>query len=79
MHNNSVPNLQRIRVTLDFEVLEDSFHPRQIDYHSLFDINSEQEKLTVTVEDLSGLVDTLWEQSYDVGNNYEYDSSLHSI
>ena len=79
MHNNSVPNLQRIRVTLDFEVLEDSFHPRQIDYHSLFDINSEQEKLTVTVEDLSGLGDTLWEQSYDVGNNYEYDSSLHSI
>ena len=79
MHNNSVPNLQRIRVTLDFEVLEDSFHPRQIDYHSLFDINSEQEKLTVTVEDLSTDVDTLWEQSYDVGNNYEYDSSLHSI
>ena len=79
MHNNSVPNLQRIRVTLDFEVLEDSFHPRQIDYHSLFDINSEQEKLTVTVEDLSGLVDTLWEQSYDVGNNYEYDSSLYLV
>ena len=79
MHNNSVPNLQRIRVTLDFEVLEDSFHPRQIDYHSLFDINSEQEKLTVTIEELSDDVDTLWEQSYDVGNNYEYDSSLHSI
>ncbi len=79
MHNNSVPNLQRIRVTLDFEVLENSFHPRQIDYHSLFDINSEQEKLTVTIEELSDDVDTLWEQSYDVGNNYEYDSSLHSI
>ena len=79
MHNNSVPNLQRIRVTLDFEVLEDSFHPRQIDYHSLFDINSEQEKLTVTIEELSDDIDTLWEQSYDVGNNYEYDSSLHSI
>ncbi len=79
MHNNSVPNLQRIRVTLDFEVLENSFHPRQIDYHSLFDINSEQEKLTVTIEELSDDVDTLWEQSYGVGNNYEYDSSLHSI
>ena len=79
MHNNSASNLQRIRVTLDFEVDEDSFNPHQINYHSLFDINEQTEKLTVTVEDLSTDVDTLWEQSYDVGNNYEYDSSLHSI
>ena len=79
MHNNSASNLQRIRVTLDFEVLPDSFHPRQIDYNALFDINCEEEKLTVTVEELSVDVDNLWEQSYDVGNNYEYDSSLHSI
>ena len=64
MHNNSAPNLQRIRVTLDFEVDGDSFHPRQIDYHSLFDINCETEKLTVTVEDLSVDVDTLWEHAF---------------
>ena len=64
MHNNSASDLQRIRVTLDFEVLEDSFHPRQIDYHSLFDINCEDEKLTVTIEDLSVDVDTLWENAF---------------
>ena len=70
MYNNSAPNLQRIRVTLDLEVDGNSFNPHQIDYHSLFDINEQYEKLTVTVEDLSGLVDTLWEQSYahDVKN-----------
>jgi len=64
MHTNSAPNLQRIRVTLDFEVDGSSFHPNQIDYHSLFDINSEEEKLTISIEDLSVDVDTLWEQSY---------------
>ena len=64
MHNNSAPDLQRIRVTLDFEVDGDSFNPHQIDYNALFDINCEEEKLTVTVENLSVDVDTLWEQSY---------------
>jgi hypothetical protein len=64
MHTNSAPNLQRIRVTLDFEVDGSSFHPNQIDYHSLFDINLEEEKLTISIEDLSVNVDTLWEQSY---------------
>ena len=62
--NTTAPNLQKIRVTLDFEVDGDSFNPHQIDYNALFDINCEEEKLTVTVENLSGDVDTLWEQSY---------------
>ena len=65
MHTNSAPNLQRIRVTLDLEVDGNSFNPHQIDYHSLFDINEEYEKLTVTIEDLSVDVDTLWEYSYE--------------
>jgi len=65
MNTNPVPNLQQIRVTLDFEVDGNSFNPHQIDYHSLFDINEEQEKLTVTIEDLSVDVDTLWEYSYE--------------
>ena len=47
MNTNSAPNLQRIRVTLDLEVDGNSFNPHQIDYHSLFDINEEYEKLTV--------------------------------
>ena len=64
MHNNSASNLKRIRVTLDFEVDGDSFNPHQINYHSLFDINCENEKLTVTVEDLSVDVDTLWENAF---------------
>ena len=62
--NTCTPNLQRIRVTLDFEVDGDSFNPHQINYHSLFDINCEEEKLTVTIENLSVDVDTLWEQSF---------------
>jgi len=61
--NTITANKQRIRVTLDFEVSDD-FNAHQINYHSLFDINEETEKLTVTVEDLSVDVDTLWEQSY---------------
>ena len=64
MHNNSASNLKRIRVTLDFEVDEDSFNPHQINYHSLFDLYCENEKLTVTVEDLSVDVDTLWEHAF---------------
>ena len=69
MYTNSADDLQHIRVTLDFEVLEDSFHPNQIDYHSLFDINDDKEKLSVTVENLSVDIDTLWEQSYHLINN----------
>ena len=61
--NTITANKQRIRVTLDFEVSDD-FNAHQINSHSLFDINEETEKLTVTVEDLSVDVDTLWEQSY---------------
>jgi hypothetical protein len=64
MHNNSASDLQRIRVTLDFEVDGNSFNPHQIDYHSLFDINCKDEKLTVTIEDLSVDVDTLWENAF---------------
>ena len=69
MNTNPVPNLQKIRVTLDLEVDGNSFNPNQIDYHALFDINEEYEKLSVTVENLSVDVDTLWEQSYRVGIN----------
>ena len=69
MYTNSASDLQHIRVTLDFEIDGNSFHPNQIDYHALFDINEEYEKLSVTVENLSVDVDTLWEQSYRVGIN----------
>ena len=65
MYTNSASDLQHIRVTLDFEIDGNSFHPNQIDYHALFDINEEYEKLSVTVENLSVDVDTLWEQSYE--------------
>ena len=69
MYTNSPDDLQRIRVTLDFEIDGSSFHPNQIDYHSLFDINSDDEKLTVTGENLSVDIDTLWEQSYGLIDN----------
>ena len=65
MNTNPVPNLQKIRVTLDLEVDGNSFNPNQIDYHALFDINSDEEKLSVTIENLSVDIDTLWEQSYE--------------
>ena len=69
MYTNSPDDLQRIRVTLDFEIDGSSFHPNQIDYHSLFDINDDKAKLTVTVENLSVDIDTLWEQSYGLIDN----------
>ena len=69
MYTNSADDLQRIRVTLDFEIDGSSFHPNRIDYHSLFDINDDKEKLTVTVENLSVEIDTLWEQSYGLIDN----------
>ena len=55
--------MQRIRVTLDFEVYQD-FDARQIDYETLFDIDG-QESLTVTVEELHDTkVDSYWEHAY---------------
>ena len=69
MNTNPVLNLHKIRVTLDLEVDGNSFNPNQIDYNALFDKNEEYEKLSVTVENLSVDVDTLWEQSYRVGIN----------
>ena len=69
MNTNPVLNLQKIRVTLDLEVDGNSFNPNQIDYHALFDINSDEEKLSVTIENLSVDIDTLWEQSYRLTNN----------
>ena len=69
MYTNSPDDLQRIRVTLDFEIDGNSFHPNQIDYHALFDINEDKEKLSVTIENMSVDIDTLWEQSYRLTNN----------
>ncbi len=61
--NTCTSRLQKVRVTLDFEVYED-FNARQIDYVSLFDING-AESLTVCVEDLSESVDSLYQQLED--------------
>ena len=69
MHTYPASDLQHIRVTLDFEIDGNSFHPNQIDYHSLFDINPDEEKLTISIENLSVDIDTLWEQSYRLTNN----------
>ena len=76
MYTNSPDDLLRIRVTLDFVIDGSSFHPNQIDYHSLFDINDDKEKLTVTVENLSVDIDTLWEQSYGLIDNNWYGQFL---
>ena len=76
MYTTSPDDLQRIRVTLDYEIDGSSFHPNQIDYHSLFDINDDKEKLTVTVENLSVDIDTLWEQSYGLIDNNWYGQFL---
>ena len=76
MYTNSADDLQHIRVTLDFEIDGNSFHPNQIDYHALFDINEDKEKLSVTVENLSVDIDTLWEQSYGLINNNWYGQFL---
>ena len=69
MYTNPADDLQHIRVTLDFEIDGNSFHPNQIDYHALFDINEDKEKLSVTIENLSVDIDTLWEQSYGLIDN----------
>ena len=69
MYTNSESNLRRVRITLDFEIDGNSFHPNQIDYHALFDINPDEEKLTISIENMSVDIDTLWEQSYRLTNN----------
>ena len=69
MHTYPASDLQHIRVTLDFEIDGNSFHPNQIDYHALFDINPDEEKLTISIENLSVDIDTLWEQSYRLIDN----------
>ena len=62
--------MQRIRVTLDFEVYQD-FDARQIDYETLFDIDG-QESLTVTVEELHDTkVDNYWEHAYSEANLFD--------
>ena len=62
--------MQRIRVTLDFEVYQD-FDARQIDYETLFDIDG-QESLTVTVEELHDTkVDGYWEHAYSEANLFD--------
>ena len=62
--------MQRIRVTLDFEVYQD-FDARQIDYETLFDIDG-QEALTVTVEELHDTkVDSYWEHAYSEANLFD--------
>jgi hypothetical protein len=60
--NTCIGQKQRLRVTLDFEVFED-FDVQQIDFHKVFDIHG-GESLTVTVEDLSANVESLWETAY---------------
>ena len=69
MHTYPASDLQHIRVTLDFEIDGNSFHPNQIDYHALFYINPDEEKLTISIENMSVDIDTLWEQSYRLTNN----------
>ena len=69
MYTNSADDLQHIRVTLDFEIDGNSFHLNQIDYQALFDLNEDKEKLSVTIENLSVDIDTLWEQSYGLIDN----------
>ena len=48
------PNLQSIRVTLDFEVYED-FNVNQIDFNKVFNIQG-GESLTVTINNWSEAV-----------------------
>ena len=52
-------NLQKIRVTLDFEVYED-FDVNQIDFSKIFDIQG-GESLEVTVKNMSEQLETFWE------------------
>ena len=53
-------NLQQIRVTLDFEVYEDSFNPHQVDFLKVFNIEG-GESLTVTINNWSEAVSNILE------------------
>ena len=53
------PNLQNIRVTLDFEVYED-FNVNQIDFNKVFNIQG-GESLTVTINNWSEAVSNILE------------------
>ena len=53
-------NLQQIRVTLDFEVYEDSINPHQIDFNKVFNIEG-GESLTVTINHWSEAVSNILE------------------
>ena len=53
-------NLQQIRVTLDFEVYEDSFNPHHVDFHKVFNIEG-GESLTVTINNWSEAVSNILE------------------
>ena len=53
-------NLQQIRVTLDFEVYEDSINPHQIDFNKVFNIEG-GESLTVTINYWSEAVSNILE------------------
>ena len=53
------PNLQNIRVTLDFEVYED-FNVNQIDFNKVFNIQG-GESLTVTINNQSEAVSNILE------------------
>jgi hypothetical protein len=61
--NTCTSRLQKVRVTLDFEVYDD-FNARQIDYAALFDING-AESLAVCVEELSETYDAMYQQLED--------------
>ena len=61
--NTCTGQLQRIRVTLDFEVFED-FDVNNINFHKVFQIDG-NENLTVSIENRSEKVENLWDTVYD--------------
>ena len=61
--NTCTGQLQRIRVTLDFEVFED-FDVNNINFHKVFQIDG-NENLTVSIENWSEKVENLWDTVYD--------------
>ena len=61
--NTCTSQLQRVRVTLDFEVYED-FNTRQIDYEALFDSNG-ADSFSVCIEELSETYDAMYQQLED--------------
>ena len=61
--NTCTGQLQRIRVTLDFEVFED-FDVNNINFHKVFQIDG-NENLTVSIENRAEKVENLWDTVYD--------------